>query len=70
MNNFDRIHAELATQAAAIAPGIGLEAERFLEIALEIVDAEDQHRISRTNIKQQVESIVLNAAMRISGSAE
>jgi hypothetical protein len=64
MNNFDRIHEELAKEAATFAPDVGLDPARFLEIVLEIVDAEDQHRVAKTNINQQVERVILNAALQ------
>lgn len=62
MNNFDRINLELQREAERLAPLVGMDPARLHEVILEIVDAEDQHRISRTNIRQQVKSIVLNAA--------
>jgi hypothetical protein len=64
MNNFDRIHEELAKQAAELAPDVGLDQARFLELVLEVVEAEDQHRITKTNINQQIERVILNAALQ------
>lgn len=64
MNNFDRIRDELAREATVLAPDVGMAPERFLEIVLELVDAEDQHRITKTNINQQVERMILNAALQ------
>lgn len=64
MNNFDRIQQELAKEAARLAPQVPMDADRFLEVVLELVDAEDQHRISKTNIRQQVEMIISNAAVQ------
>lgn len=70
MNNFDRIHEELARQAEALAPEVNMEPEHFLEIVLELVDAEDQHRIAKTNINQQVQHMILNAVLQASKGGE
>ena len=64
MNNIDRIQQELEKEAEALGPKVGLSPQRFLEVVLEIVNAEDEHRISRTNIRQQVRTIVLNSALQ------
>ena len=63
MNNFDRIHQELSRQAAELASEVNMEPARFLQIVMELVNAEDEHRIARTNINQQAEQILLNAAI-------
>lgn len=63
MNNIDRIQQELEKEAETLGPEVGLSPDRFLEVVLEIVNAEDKHRISRTNIRQQVRTIVLNSAL-------
>jgi hypothetical protein len=70
MNNIDRIHEELAKHASELGPEVGMDPTRFLEIVLEIVDAEDQHRIAKTNINQQVERVILNAALQSSSQGE
>ncbi len=71
MNNIDRIHQELAKHASELGPEVGMDPTRFLEIVLEIVDAEDQHRrIAKTNINQQVERVILNAALQSSSQGE
>lgn len=62
MNNLERIKGELEREARRLGPEVGMDPERFLEVVLEIVSVEDEHRISRTNINQQVRTIVLNAA--------
>jgi hypothetical protein len=64
MNNFDRIHQELAREAEELAPEVGLDPARFLELVLEVVEAEDQHRITKTNINQQIERVILNVALQ------
>lgn len=63
MNNLERIKRELESEAQQLGPQIGMAPERFLEAVLEIVDAEDKHRLSGTYINQQVRTIVLNAAL-------
>lgn len=62
MNNLDRITAELSAEAEEHAHELGMDPERFLEVVLELVVAEDDHGISRTNINQQFRTIVVNAA--------
>lgn len=63
MNNLERIKTELELEARRLGPSVHMAADRFLEVVLEIVSAEDEHRISKTNINQQVRTIVLNAAL-------
>lgn len=63
MNNLERIKRELEREARRLGSEVDMPPERFLEVVLEIVSAEDEHRISKTNINQQVRTIVLNAAL-------
>lgn len=62
MNNFDRIQKELADESIQRAGDVGLPADVFLAIALEVVDLEDQHRMVKMNINQEVATLVTNGA--------
>jgi len=63
VSNYDRIYTEISSEAARLAPGEGIAADALVQLVMEIVDLEDQHRTRSINIKQKVEDCIENAAL-------
>ena len=63
VSNFERIYAEIRKEAIRIAPPYRLDPESVVELVMEIVDLEDQHRVrSLSRIDQRVRGMIENAA--------
>lgn len=68
MNNYDRIYAEINKESEVLASDTDLEPRLWLELIMEIVDLEDQHRtkpVPRIN-QQFQEKILLFAQSKLS----
>ena len=65
VNNFERIHKEIKTETKKLALENDLNYEALLDLIMHIVDFEDQHMLSRTNIKQNVTRI--NIKQKVKG---
>lgn len=65
VSNFERIYKEIKYQAARLEREHGLPAEGLTNLCMEIVDAEDQHRIKAFNVNQQMENMIDQAAKRL-----
>ncbi len=63
VSNFERILTEIRKEAGRIAPGYRLDPESVVNLIMEIVDLEDQHRVrAQPRISQRVRSMIENAA--------
>ena len=59
VNNYDRIYAEINSEAEELASEHDMEADALVTLAMEIVDLEDQHRTKSIRIKQLIEEKIL-----------
>ena len=63
VSNYDRIFAEIKKEAHRVAPEHDIDPDILVNLAMEIVDLEDQHRIrSVARIKQRIEDQILLTA--------
>ncbi len=63
VSNFERILLEIRKEANRIAPDHGLQPDSIVNLIMNIVDLEDQHRVkSQHGIKQKVRGMIENAA--------
>ena len=68
VSNFERILVEIRKEANRIAPDHGLQPESVVDLIMNIVDLEDQHRVkAQHGIKQKVRGMIETAA-RSSGN--
>lgn len=68
VSNFERILDEIRREAKLIAPKHGLDPDALVELVMNIVDSEDQHRIKTVaRIHQKVKGMVQNVALTNSG---
>lgn len=64
VSNFERIFDEIKREANLIAPKYGLDPDALVELVMNIVDSEDQHRIkSVARIHQKVKGMVQDVAL-------
>ena len=64
VNNYDRILTEIKKEAQRSAPEHNINPDLLVNLVMEIVDLEDQHRISHiARIKQRIEELILTTAM-------
>ena len=64
VSNFERIFDEIKREANLIAPKYGLDADALVELVMNIVDSEDQHRIkSVARIHQKVKGMIQDVAL-------
>lgn len=60
MNNYDRIYAEIAKESEVLASDSDRESRLLLDLIMEIVDLEDQHRTKNVpRINQQIQERIL-----------
>ena len=65
VSNYDRILTEIKKEAQSCAPQHNIDAAALVDLAMEIVDIEDQHRIKNVaRIKQLIEGLILDAAIK------
>ena len=70
VSNFERIFHEIRDEANRIAPDYGLDPKIVVDLVMDIVDLEDQHRIkAQHRIHQKIKGMIENAT-RSSGGAE
>ena len=62
INNYDRIYQELQTEAQRLGDGLGIDPEILVRLILEVVDLEDQHRVSPISINKKVRALIQTAA--------
>lgn len=68
VNNYDRIFAEIQKEARRLAPERDHRPEDVIELAMEIVNWEDEHRVKPMRINRLIEGRVVSvaiAAMRL-----
>ena len=64
VSNFERIFDEIKREANLIAPKHGLDPDALVELVMNIVDSEDQHRIkSVARIHQKVKGMIQDVAL-------
>lgn len=61
VNNYDRIFSEITKEAEDLASD-DIDSEILVNLTMEIVDLEDQHRIKPTRINQLVEDKIVASA--------
>ncbi len=65
VSNFERILAEIQKEAGNIAPTYQLDAESVVNLIMEIVDLEDQHRVkAQHGINKKTRQMIENAAVQ------
>ncbi len=65
VNNYDRIYAEIKSEAERLASEHDVDRDALVSLVMEIVDLEDQDRIRHIhNIRQQIEERILASAVR------
>ena len=65
VNNYDRIYAEIKSEAERLATEHNIDSDTLVALAMEIVDLEDQDRIKHIhNIKQRIDEKILANAVR------
>ena len=63
VSNYDRVYEEIRKEALRIAKSEGIPSDMLVRLAMEIVDEEDQNRISSTHgINQKIAGMIRNAA--------
>lgn len=63
VSNFERILVEIRKEANRIAPDHGLQPESVVDLIMNIVDLEDQHRVkAQHGIKQKIRGMIENTA--------
>ena len=71
VSNYDRIYAEIKKEAQSLAPQRNIDPAALIDLAMEIVDLEDQNRIKNVaRIRQRVEELIHATAIRQVGSEE
>lgn len=63
VSNYDRIYAEITKEAEQLASECGVDPTALVDLVLEIVDLEDQHRIKPIRIRQLIEERILATAV-------
>ena len=63
VSNFERILAEIGKDAARVAPAYRLDPDTIVNLVMEIVDLEDQHRLrAQPRINQKVRQMIERVA--------
>ncbi len=63
VNNYDRILTEIKKEAQRSAPEHNIDQDTLVDLAMKIVDLEDQHRIKPiAHIQQRIEEMILTTA--------
>lgn len=64
VSNYDRIYTEISKEAQRFALEHNIDPNVLFELAMEIVDLEDQNRIRNVaRIKQRIEELIHNTAV-------
>lgn len=61
VNNYDRIYVEIKNEAEHLAPGDN-DFRTLVNLVMEIVDLEDQHRIKPIRINPLIEDRIIASA--------
>ena len=70
VSNYDRVYEEIQKEALKIAKSENIAPDALVRLAMEIVDEEDQNRISATyGINQKIAGMIRNAATEHLGGA-
>lgn len=65
VSNFERILAEIRKEAAQTAPNYRLEPESVVNLIMDIVDLEDQHRVkAQHGINRKIRQMIETAAVQ------
>ena len=65
VSNYDRIYTEIKKEAQGLAPQHSIDQVALVDLAMKIVDLEDQHHIkSVPRINQRVEELIHATAIR------
>ena len=71
VSNYYRIYSEIEKEAQGLAPQHNIDQAALVDLALKIVDLEDQHRIKNVvRINQRVEELIHATAIRQMESEE
>lgn len=63
VSNYDRVYEEIQKEALRIGKSENVSSEMLVRLAMEIVDEEDQNRVSATyGIHQKITGMIRNAA--------
>lgn len=63
VSNFERIYEEIKKEAVRTAPTYRLDPDTVVNLIMEVVDLEDQHRVkSQPRIKQRIRGMIEKAA--------
>ena len=64
VSNFDRIHAEIKKEAAAVSPGCGLDSDSLSTLVMTIVDIVDRNqKKARPRINKDVARMIHDATV-------
>jgi hypothetical protein len=62
VSNLDRIYREICRESKRLAAEHDLQPDQLTELIMEIVDVQDQHSFSPTNVNKQIETLIRNFA--------
>ena len=62
VSNYDRIAREIEREAERISLDNGLHSESLVELVMEIVDAEDRHRVKPYSVDREISNLIANGA--------
>ena len=67
VSNFERILAEIRKEASQITPSYRLDPESVVNLIMDIVDLEDQHRVKhQQGINKKIRQMIETAAIQVS----
>ena len=67
VSNFERILAEIKKEAGRIAPNYQIDPESVVNLIMDIVDLEDQHRVkAQHGINSRIRRMIETAAVQAS----
>ena len=70
VSNYDRVYEEIQKEALKVAKSENIPPDALVRLAMEIVDEEDQNRISATyGINQKIAGMIRNATTEHLGDA-
>lgn len=68
VSNYDRIFSEIEIEAQRASEDLDIDAEVLKRLTLEMVDLEDQHRISHIHdINKRIRALLQDTAVRQAG---
>ena len=63
VNNYDRIFSEIQKEARHLAPERDHQPDDVVELAMEIVNWEDEHRVKPMRINRLIEGKIVSVAI-------